>query len=215
VATQPDQTVQPSGAEFSIYFANDGGPLLVLPVELMPYWEGGDEPADGHTIQTPIDDELGQFAGTDYARACAAGGMLAVILIGDGTGIVIGAGDEANGVQWLRLSSQPGILLTIPMWGEESADALLIEELQRSPDDDWNLVFPSFLTASGGLVLMHAANSGQNVHMVTEEPYATVLDGIPCQIEPGTYAVEEREIVLPTQPGESRFVVCRFRPAAG
>jgi hypothetical protein len=58
VATQPDQTGQPSGAEFSIYFANDGGPLLVLPVELLPYWEGCNPPSDGRVIKTSSDQDL-------------------------------------------------------------------------------------------------------------------------------------------------------------
>src|SRR3954447_25257107 len=96
---------QSPAGEFSIWFANDGGPLLVLPVELLPYWEGADEPADGHIIQTPLDDQLGELAGTDYARACASGSVIAMIAVGPGHGIVLGAGGtEAYGVQWLRLA---------------------------------------------------------------------------------------------------------------
>ena len=59
--------------QFSMWFANDGGPLIILPRELLEYWEGTDPPSAGRVIETTADDFLDEFAGTDYARACAAG----------------------------------------------------------------------------------------------------------------------------------------------
>src|SRR5690348_7654622 len=93
---------QPSAGRFSICFINDGGPLLVLPAELVSSWEGCDPPSPGRIITTPLDDILGDFGGTDYARACAAGGWVATIPVGTGTGVVLGADDQASGVQWLH-----------------------------------------------------------------------------------------------------------------
>src|SRR5689334_18390134 len=78
-------------AEFSVPFANDGGPLIILSRELLPVWEGSDRPADGRTITTEADKGLGEFGGTDYARACAAGGWVSTIPVGAGHGIVLGA----------------------------------------------------------------------------------------------------------------------------
>src|SRR5687767_149537 len=89
--------------EFSPWFANDGGPLIILPRELLGYWEGSDPPSNGRVIETTADGCLEEFAGTDYARACAAGGWISIIPVGPGHGIVLGAEEDFHGVHWLRL----------------------------------------------------------------------------------------------------------------
>src|SRR4051794_35201939 len=91
-------------AEFSVRFANDGGPLIILPRELLPSWEGADKPSGRRVITTKADEWLGEFAGTDYARACAAGGWVSTIPVGAGHGIVLGAEDDFQSVRWLRLA---------------------------------------------------------------------------------------------------------------
>src|SRR5690349_20229980 len=129
MAATPLDARQPSAARWSIPFINDGGPLLVLPPELVSSWEGCDPPSAGRTITTRFDDELGQFGGTDYARACAAGGWVSALPVGHATGIVLGADDFAFGVRWLHLPEVPGVFLSIPVYAEHDYQAFLIEEL--------------------------------------------------------------------------------------
>ena len=199
--------------QFSMWFANDGGPLIILPRELLEYWEGSDRPSAGRIIETTVDEFLDEFAGTDYARACAAGGLVSVIPVGPGHGIVLGAEDHAYGVQWLRLPEAAGIMVVIPTYSEEDTDQLLVDELRRTPEDGWHLIFPSLRTTTGDLLLLHAANNGQKVTEPQGDRYAVGGETISCRIEPGTYAVDERTLLLRTIPDDSEFVVCRFRAA--
>jgi hypothetical protein len=103
-----DTPLRDDGVSLSPWFANDGGPLIILPRELMRYWYGSDPPPTG-TVVTPRDPTF-EFAGTDYGRACdaEAARWFAPIDVGPGTGIVVGVGDEANGVFWIRLPQTPG-----------------------------------------------------------------------------------------------------------
>jgi hypothetical protein len=204
---------QPPAAWFSLCFVNDGGPLIILPDELLTYWEGSDRPADGRIIQTSIDDALGEeLAGTDYRRAWAAGSIVSVIPVGPGFGVVLGAHQSVCEVRWLRLTDSPGVLVTLPIYAEMNAEPFLIEALRRSPEIDWQIIFPAFRTVSGRLCLLHAINPGSDVVEVHDEPVACMGFTIPCQIEPGSYVVELRRIVLDTSPGKSLFFVCRLRP---
>ena len=61
MATEPSQAGEPPAAEFSIWFANDGGPLLVLPVEWLPSWDGCNPPSDARVIKTAVNDMLGEY----------------------------------------------------------------------------------------------------------------------------------------------------------
>lgn len=199
-------------AEFSIRFANDGGPLIVLPRELLPFWEGADKRSGGRVIAAEADEGLGEFAGTDYARACAAGGWVSTIAVGDGHGLILGADEDFQGVRWLRLAEFPGIMLILPIYAEEDTQQVLVMALRRTLDEGWREVFPAFQVASGELVLLHAANTGEEVREARDKECATIGDAIPWQIEPGLYTVDERLIVLPTLPNSSPLVICRLRP---
>jgi hypothetical protein len=201
-----------ASAEFSIHFVNDGGPLMVLPRELLPFWEGADRPSGGRVITTDADEGLGEFAGTDYARACSAGGWVSTISVGDGHGIILGAEEDFRGVQWLRLAETPGTMISLPMYAEEDTDQVLVMALRRTLDEGWREVFPAFQVASGELVLLHAANTGEEVREARDKECAMIGDAIPWQIEPGLYTVDERLIVLPTLPNPSPLVICRLRP---
>jgi hypothetical protein len=68
--------ISPHSAEF----INDGGPLLILPRELLNDWDGCDPPSDKDRFTEG--DKAFPFAGTDYARACAAQDWVAPIEIG-------------------------------------------------------------------------------------------------------------------------------------
>lgn len=206
------ETFQHSEPTFSTWFANDGGPLIVLPRELLAYWDGTDPPSDGRII-IPRNSGF-DFAGTDYGRACdaEAEGWATVLAVGPGFGVVVGAQDDAQGVFWLRFAETPGAILIIPIAAEEDSDRLLVDEIRQLSDEDWLMVCAPLRVESNELVLLHAANSGPEVVDWQSGPWAAIGQSIPCHVDPGTYLVEERTITVPTQPDESTFVLCRFKP---
>jgi hypothetical protein len=195
-------------ARFSIPFSNDGGPLLALPRELLPYWRGIHRDADGNGA----DVESESFAGTDYDRACATGEMIAVITIGPGAGIVLGADDLAHGVRWARVPPRGTNMLVVPVYSAADYRDVLPHQLRTIGDSGWRLVYPSFHVSSGDMLLMHAADCGSEIIERESGEYATGGEAIPWRIGTGTYALDERTIELQSPIGESLLILGRFRP---
>ena len=158
---EPGRCFDADSAEFSVPYANDGGPLIILPRELLPYWQGSDKPSHGWVITTGLADTLGQLAGTDYARACAAGGTMATVSVRSGHGIVLGAEQDVQGVRWLRLAEAPGTMISLPMYAEEETDQVLVTALRRTLEEGWREILPAFQVTSGELLLFHAASAGR------------------------------------------------------
>jgi len=145
-----------------------------------------------------------------------ADGWTAVLDIGPGIGIVVGAQDDAQAVQWLHLPGSPGALLIIPraVTGDTAADnRLLLDDLQQRPEPLWRPVCSGFVITSGELLLIHAADTGLEVEDVESEEYAVIGQAIPCHVTAGLYVVEERALLVPAQSADPVFVLCRFRPA--
>ncbi len=195
-------------AHFSVWFRNDGGPLIVLPRELLPYWDGSEKPKDGRVIATDIDITLGEAAGTDYARACAIRDAFAVLPVGDGLGVVIGLRLGITSARWVRAGLQRDAMVIMPYEGDEDSEDLLLEELQRLRNGEWHVVFLSLRVVNGDLILMHASSPGWSVIDVGERDYATIGYYIAQRVDPGVYAVEEATLTL---PDGSVFGLCRFR----
>ncbi len=195
-------------ARFSIPFSNDGGPLLALPRELLPYWHGIHRSAHSNAADT----ESESFAGTDYDRACATNAMIAVITIGPGTGIVLGADDLAHGVRWARVPPRETTILVIPVYSAADYRDVLAHQLRTIDDRGWRLVYPSFHVSSGDMLLMHAADCGSEIIERESGEYATGGEAIPWRTGAGTYALDERTIELQSSMGKSLLIICRFRP---
>jgi hypothetical protein len=173
-------------------FANDGGPLLALPHELVGHWLG---------------------TRNDYDRACdarcpfdflSAGPGWVVVMTSPGTMIY-----EAN---WLRLDGQPGITLVGWDSGAEDERDWLLARLARS-GVGWHRHRPRMAVASGVLLLQHAAGSAANVRFAPEDESACIGQVVPVGIKPGRYALETATI--DEASGEDRYccVLCRWVPA--
>jgi hypothetical protein len=79
-------------------FCNDGGPVLVIPADLVPYWSGAAGPGEHD----------------DYERACAVTEFPGVLEVGPGRALVLSTRHVDVGIVcWLRLDDQPGAMLTI------------------------------------------------------------------------------------------------------
>jgi hypothetical protein len=88
---------------FSIRFANDGGPMIVIPRELMAAWKGMN--------QTPDTDDRFEAndlrSNTHYSRACAYEGWIATMPFETGQVLVLNATEDVNNWRWLRLAREP------------------------------------------------------------------------------------------------------------
>ncbi len=83
---------------FSIRFANDGGPMIVIPRNMLMSWQGYRWLSDSGRGFEPQDPR----SGTHYALACTAQGWVSVIPFDDGQIIVLGGGEELSNVRWVR-----------------------------------------------------------------------------------------------------------------
>jgi immunity protein 21 of polymorphic toxin system len=188
-------------AEWSIPFANDGGPLIVLPRDLLPFWHG----TDG----LPVSEDF-PF-GPDYARACEADYPASLIDVGPAAGLVIGAQDIVFPARWLRLPEGEPVLVGWE-YGDDGADTALVERLMGS-DLDWACLPGSMALRSGDLVLLHAASSGRDLR---EPPfpgrdYAVVGDAIPAALDAGEYAIDVAVAEERSGYPAFRCIVCRWR----
>ena len=97
------------------WISGSGGPLILLPEELLEHWGGLDAPESGRVVQAKVRwDPDGPV--TDYDRACDVEAPLAGIDVGAGSGIILGGEPAAttflarpNGgllVRWIRAESE-------------------------------------------------------------------------------------------------------------
>jgi hypothetical protein len=173
-------------------FANDGGPLIALPHELVGHWSG-----------TQL----------DYDRACDAGSPVELFSVGPGLMVVMTSPDtmiyEAN---WLRLKGLPGITLVgWDTWSGDRRKWLLARLVRRGLG--WRRHPRKMTIASGVLVLQHAAGQAADVRFAPAEECACIGQVVPAGIEPGRYAMSS--VVIDETRGQVRYccVLCRWEPA--
>lgn len=172
-------------------FANDGGPLIALPHELVGYWPG---------------------TRNDYDRACDARCPFDFFPTGPGLVVVMTSPDtmiyEAN---WLRLAGHPGITLVGWDSGAEDERDWLLAHL-ACPRVGWHRHRPQVTVASGVLLLQHAAGSAADVRFAPGDKAACIGQVVPVGIKPGRYALET--VAIDEASGEDRYccVLCRWVP---
>ena len=188
-------------AEWSIPFANDGGPLIVLPRDLLPCWDGTDGP--------PLTEAF-PF-GPDYARACEADYPASLIDVCRGIGLVMGAQDHICPATWLRWSGCAPVLVGWE-YGDDGAENALVASL-LSDRLEWSRLPRPMAVRGGELILLHAASSGRDLREppFSGRDYAVIGDAIPAALDGGEYdidvAVAERRSGSPA----FRCIVCRWR----
>jgi hypothetical protein len=192
----PDSDVSPDYAQFSVPYCNDGGPLLVLPRDLVGYWDGAHPPADGRVIETEADSYLDEFAHTDYARACSVTHTPGVLEVGSGQALVLPQWDEQMGtVSLLRLPESAGPMLVIDMDSRDGqVAALVLAELSSDLDAGWEVAIPEFAVDCQELLLMHAADREPEIVGPSKEMSYVAGGAIPFGIAVGTYMVERRRL---------------------
>ncbi len=178
-------------AWWSQTFCNDGGPLIVLPHELVGFWPGTQ---------------------ADYDRACDARRPFDLFRAGPGVVIVASGPDtmiyEAN---WLRLPGQPGITFVGWDTGGEGERDWLVSRLSR-PGLDWHRHRQRVTVGTGVLLLQHAAGPAAEVRFAPAEDCACIGQAVPVGIEPGRYVLETATV--DEESGGERYCCahCRWVP---
>jgi hypothetical protein len=181
----------PSAVWCSQTFANDGGPLIVLPHELLGHWKGTQ---------------------SDYDRCCDARYPFDFFPVGEGIAVVVSGPDglvyEAH---WLRAPALPGVVLAGWDSGTEDEREWLVETLARA-ETPWRRHRQRMTLTSGVLFLQHAAGPGAEVRMAAAEKAAHIGQAVPVGLQPGKYALETA--ALDERHGGERYrcVLCRWVP---
>jgi hypothetical protein len=186
-------------------FANDGGPLIVLPRELLDSWHG----TDGRPVRKDLP------FGPDYVRACDARYPAALLKVGRGFGVVIGSQDHVSAAQWLRLPETRGIVLVGWSYAEEGSESMVVD-LLRGGRLTWHRFRREMELSNGDLVLLHAASAGEEVQELHTfgEGHAAIGDGVPVRMEPGTYVLESAAVGGDLNRDPIGCVACRWIPIA-
>jgi hypothetical protein len=187
-------------------FANDGGPLIVLPREVLEYWKGTDGRPDRKDL--PF--------GPDCVRACDAPFPAALLRVGPGFGLVLGSQDHVSPAQWLRLPGVPGIALVGWSYACDGSASTVVD-LLRGARLAWRRFRRRAGLSNGDLVLLHAASTGEELREPNTfgDGYAVIGDGVPVRLEPGLYAIESATVGGDLERDPIGCVICRWIPLGG
>jgi hypothetical protein len=111
----------------SQWIASEGGPLLLLPADLLPLWEGVAPPAAERVIVATFRALGPEASATDYERACDVADALGLLDIGPGQGLVLG--DEPAQTAWWPLAAG-GLLVR---WHYATSEAAVLAALRETP----------------------------------------------------------------------------------
>lgn len=172
------------------WFTGSGGPLLLLPEDLLDGWSGIDPPIDGRVVQVERRWDPDHPA-TDYDRACEVDTAIANLPVGSGRGIVLAGEPQSTAVV-----PRPWGVVLVRCDATPSEDVVLrwVEALESGEATGT----PATIEAHPGpLWLFDAACPGPEV-----EQDRLVLD-----VHPGRYLADSHEIVT---DGEDRAVLIRL-----
>ena len=167
------------------WISSSGGPLLLLPQDLIECWSGIDTPYDGRKA-TARAQWSPEGPATDYDRACDIDQALANIDVGDGRGIVLG-GTYATAV-W---PAESGCVLV--RWVEAENEAQILPHLANLPQDEGDGDIALIDVRPGPLVLFDAACPGPEVED----------DKLEIRLHPGQYMASTIEM----EPGDDTSLV--------
>ena len=135
-----------------------GGPLLLLPQNLMPYWKGIESPDDGREIEATFRWDK-QAGASDYDRACDIQDYTGIIRIGSGEGLVLG--EEPFATTWEPFPETIGGILV--RWVYAPSAQIVKEFLLHLPQDlRWESKGQIYFS-QGLLVLFDSAEPGDEI----------------------------------------------------
>jgi hypothetical protein len=197
-------------ALWSIPMDSDDGMQMVLPEELLACWQG----ASLHSVRSGEPASQDGSVIDDFARACAAKDPIDVIPVSAGFGVVLGSESGAHALQWLRVSGVESVFLVKPGEGFEYFESLVVERLLKLDATGWTILRSDFPVTGNHLILFAPCDPGAELELVETGEYASIMEGVPCNVDPGTYAVEYCVLTETDDAVPSPVLVCRFRPTS-
>ena len=174
------------------WMQSNGGPLLLVPGEHLPSWEGTEPPADGRQIEAEFRWNGQDAPATDYDRACDVQGWLGLLDIGAGQGLVLG--DEPLSTTWQApLASgesdhdTSGILIR---WVYGNSQAEVMEALKHVPETAWRDDGLLLCVGREPLYLLDAAYAGSELEGD---------DHLTIHLPPGRYSIATAEYAPDSQ----------------
>jgi hypothetical protein len=153
----------------SDWIQSNGGPLLLLPSELLHHWRG--------------------TAASDYERACMVQEEIAALDVGNGVGLVLG--DEPHQTSWA--AADEGGFLVRWVYADDEGDVwAAIDSIQESSFEPTS-VTTFVVGASGRCVLLDSADPGDDLR---GEHLALLLAPGAYSVGTATLAPNEKTRVL-------------------
>jgi hypothetical protein len=121
------------------WIQSNGGPLLLLPSELLQQWRG--------------------TATSDYERACAVDDEVAALDVGTGVGLVLG--DEPHQTSWA--TADEGGLLVRWVYADDESDVWAAVDNAEDADFELTNGADFVVGASGRCVLLDSADPGDDL----------------------------------------------------
>jgi hypothetical protein len=171
------------------WVASGGGPLLVLPVDALPYWNGADEQ------ESALIPSLKDGGDSDYARACSVQDWIGLISVGPSEGLILA--DEPLDTRWWR---DPWGATYLLRWMYGDTPALVIQSLADLASAAFQRTGLVFRNASDRVVLFDSAMPGTDILT----PYSSI--GLPR----GAYNLDLTHF----EPSDTtKMIVVRITPA--
>lgn len=137
------------------WVTSNGGPLILLPENLLSYWEGTDPPNGGRTIEANFRwDPTGPA--TDYDRACDIADYIGLIEVGPGHALILG--DMPMPTNWWPLPTTEGGILVRWMFADN--DHNVIQAVQNLSIGSFQPAELTFSVTCPTLVLFDSAFPG-------------------------------------------------------
>lgn len=158
---------------YSAWIQSNGGPLLLLNRQLLPWWNGvrsSANPTESYAYDPHSD--------CDYNRACAVGGYLGLIEVGGGTGLVLG--DEPDMTTWWPPSSNGETDGMLVRWGCADSETDVLQALASVPRKVWEPTEITFKVGVEPLCLFDSAYAGDDV----KEDKSLLIN-----LQPGSYSI--------------------------
>lgn len=189
-----------------LWFANDGGPLLVLPREAAPYWEGGDVPSGSRVVEANFrwDTDIA----TDYDRAWDIEELAGLLDVGPSWGLVLD--DDIPSAAWVKMPESETFCIVRVYYANDGSDEAILKAYSSRSEANWKRITSNLSVELGELVLLHAA--GRLDEYITEKKsddsgLAVIGDAIVFNTKPGKYCVDICEVEL---EDEAHFSFFRF-----
>jgi predicted DNA-binding WGR domain protein len=166
-------------AETLRFVGTEGGPLMVLPEELLPSWNGVYDAEGRYIYETDH---------CDYTRACEwEGSWIRNIVVGEGIGLVLHSDSAASFLP----DDTGGVFIR---WSAADSAAPLVHALLRAPKSKWKRTGISVKVGpSQGLVLFDAARKGSGLKDLPGNEFMErgMRWALRVELARGTYAVDQ------------------------